>query len=1063
MSGKPTRRTVLAGFGALTASGMLLRPELAWALPPVPPEEDGYDLWLRYRQVTDRRLLAAYRRAFTHIVPVGDGAVTGSAAGELARGLSGLLGQPVEQEPAPRGDGAVIVGTPDSSDEVAQSIAPAELAQVGPEGYLIRRIRFHGKNAVVVASPGERGALYGAFALLRHLQTYRAVDELEATERPALGLRLVNHWDNLDRTVERGYAGLSVFHWDELPEVLPHYADYARTLASVGINGAVINNVNANALFLADDFIAKLPGLVEVLRSWGITLYLSANFASPIVLDGLPTADPFDPGVQTWWRQKVDTIYAAIPSFGGFLVKANSEGQPGPGDYGRTHADGANLLAGAVAPHGGIVMWRAFIHDFIASTWAGKSYKTFQPLDGQFADNVVLQIKNGPIDFQVREPTHPLFGALPNTNSMMELQITQEYTGQTTHVCYVVPEWKQVYGFDTQATGTGPTVAEVVDGSAFGYSLSGTAGVMNFGDDRDWTRHQLAAANTHGYGRLAWNPGLTPEAIADEWVRLTYGNDPDVVTTVTGLLLGSWETYEQYSSPLGCGFMTWGGDHFDPLPVLARQFHGGNETGVGVDRTMATGTGDTSLYFPPVRDTYETLATCPEELLLFFHHVPYTHQLRSGSTVIQHIYDTHFAGSDTVSAMREQWNALSGLVDPTRHADTRERFDRQVDHATTWRDTVAAYFFATSKIHDERREWVQVSSAEPPVLLAGIPSRVEVTVGNASRHRVDVTARVGAPDGWDTGTGRIILDPGQFGDVTVRATPPAAIVDFVTLDAGADTDVDVLTGTAARVTANVAPPGQLCLLALDAGTAATPLQSTYQLLSPTDAWSAERGYGWVGGRPQFRDRGANYDPLLRDFCNDSRPRVLRLAVPAGSHDTYLLVGDSLTLYPTYVRAEGKLLAQSERMDRGGVWLHFTLDGGDAGREIDLELSGDPGQHWHLNALAMLDETAALPALVLGGVEVGTPERGGTATTISVQVANTTGEPLAATVAVAVPDGWSAPDVTASVPARDVAIVDVVVTPPAAPATAELTLRVTAAADEDADARSMTVEIPPAGG
>jgi alpha-glucuronidase len=1063
MSGKPTRRAVLAGFGAVTASGLLLRSELAWALPAVPPDEDGYDMWLRYRQVTDRRLLESYRRAFTHVVAVGQGPVVASAAAELVRGLSGLLGRPVEQEPAPRGDGAVIVGTPESAEEIAQSIAQSDLADVGPEGYLIRRIRWHGRDMVVVASPGERGALYGAFALLRHLQTYRAVDVLEATERPMLGLRLVNHWDNMDRTVERGYAGLSVFHWDELPEVLPHYADYARTLASVGVNGTVINNVNANVEFLSDEFVATLPGLAEVFRAWGITLYLSANFASPMILDGLPTADPFDAGVKTWWQNKATTIYDTIPDFGGFLVKANSEGQPGPGDYGRTHADGANMLAEAVGPHGGIIMWRAFIHDFIASTWASKSYKTFQPLDGQFADNVVLQIKNGPIDFQVREPVHPLFGALPNTNSMMELQITQEYTGQTTHVCYVVPEWKQVYAHDTHAAGTGPTVAEVVNGTAFGYSRSGTAGVMNFGDDRDWTRHQLAAANTHGYARLAWNPDLPAEEVADEWVRMTYGNDPDVVATVTGLLLGSWETYEAYSSPLGCGFMTWGGDHFDPLPVLARQFHGANETGVGLDRTMATGLGDTGLYFPPLRDAYESLDQCPEELLLFFHHVPYTHRLRSGSTVVQHIYDTHFDGRDAVLAMRKQWAALTGKVDAERHADTSERFDRHVEHATVWRDTLAAYFFERSKIFDERREWVQVSSAEPPVLLAGIPSRVEVTVGNASRHRVDVTAKVAAPDGWDTGTGRIILDPAKFGDVTVRATPAGATVDFVTLHAGADTDVDVLTGTAAKINANVAPPGQLCSLALDAGTTVTPLQVTYQLLTPTDVWSAERGYGWVGGQPQVRDRGANYDPLLRDFCNDTRPRVLRIAVPPGSHDTYVLVGDSLALYPTYIRSGGQLLAQSERMDRGGVWLHFTLDGGDAGREVDLELSSDPGQHWHLNALALIDETATLPAAVLSKTTVSTRD---SATTITAHVANTTDAPLSVTVTAAVPDGWSAPEVRADVPARDVATVDLPLTPTApttAPATADVTLRLTSAADDRTDTVAMTVDIPPTAG
>ncbi|WP_163509107.1 alpha-glucuronidase family glycosyl hydrolase [Fodinicola acaciae] len=916
-----TRRSLLAGSAGLAAGGVLPPPAASAA-------EDGYELWLRYRRVEDPALLAAYRAMITHLVVGGGEAVRA----ELTRGLSGMLGRAVPERPEPPGAGAVIVGTPQTSRLVAAYVDAGELRGLGPEGYLIQRRR----GWIFVASMGDRGLVYGAFHLLRLLQTGESLARLDIRERPAYALRLANHWDNLDRTVERGFAGLSIFHWDELPNVRGRYADYARALASVGLNGTVVNNVNANARFLSSAMIHGLAGLAAVLREWGISLYLSANFASPMALSGLPTADPLDADVQAWWRAKAAEVYAAIPDFGGFLVKANSEGQPGPGDYGRTHADGANLIAAAVRPYGGIVMWRAFVHNFDPRTWASEAYRTFQPLDGKFADNVVLQIKNGPIDFQVREPVHPLFGALPHTKTMLELQVTQEYTGQSTHLCYLVPEWKQVYDFDTRGAGT---VARIVGGAA---------GVMNIGDDRDWTGHQLAAANTHGYGRLAWNPALEPAGIAAEWARMTFG---PCAQTVVSMLLESWPAFEAYTSPLGCGFLQNGGNHFDPDPVVSHGSHLADARGVGFDRTAATGTGDTGLWFPPVAAMYESLAGCPDELLLFFHHVAYTHRLRSGKTVIQHIYDSHFDGLLAAERLRRQWRTVR--TDPSRFAAILDRFDHQVAHATIWRDTITEYFFEWSRILDVRRSWIQTRFAEPAVaVLAGTSNDVAVTVGNASADRVDAAVRLVAPAGWTSGTATASLDSTEFTAIPVPLTVPAATPGFATVGATAEASLDVITGARAANDAVVTPAGPQCVLALDAGTTGSPVLSTYQKLSPADLWDASRGFGWVGGKPQSRDR-VILDALRRDFVNDTTARTLRLGLPAGGFDAYALVGDTNSLYPTRIRSGGTLLAASDAMPGNAfTWLRFRLGGG----QVDLELSGDPGQHWHLNALVIIAGT-----------------------------------------------------------------------------------------------------------
>ncbi|TDD14147.1 glycoside hydrolase [Kribbella turkmenica] len=989
-----TRRQLFLTSGAVMAGG-LLDPLTASAGGL--PDEDGHELWLRYRKAGPDRL-AEYRRALTHVVaPREDAAVT-----ELLQGLSAITGRTVPHHTRPRRDGAVIIGTPDTSPDVAGFVDNS----LGPEGYVIRTV----DNAVVIASQGRRGVLYGAFHLLRLLQTQRHVTRLDIRERPANPLRLVNHWDNLDGSVERGYAGDTIFDWDALPTTGPRDLAYARTLASVGINGTVVNNVNANPAFLSTEMLTGFVGLAAVLREWGVTLYLSANFACPMVLGGLPTADPFDAGVQQWWRDKAREIYDMIPDFGGFLVKADSEGQPGPLTYGRTHADGANLLAAAVRPYGGIVMWRAFIHDFDPVTWASKSYKTFQPLDGQFAANVVVQIKNGPIDFQVREPVHPLFGAMPRTRTMAELQITQEYTGQSTHLCYLVPQWKEVYDFDTHAAGPGTTVARIVDGAA---------GVMNFGSDRNWTRHPLAAANTHGYGRLVWNPALKAAELAEEWVRMTFGGDARVVSTLTGMLLGSWETYEDYTSPLGVGFMI-AGDHFTPNPAGNAPWNRADREGTGFDRTVATGVGYTGHYHLPVFQRYESLADCPDVLLLFLHHVPYSHRLHSGKTVIQHIYDTHWDGRDDAHRLRELWRSLKSRVDRSRYATTLERFDQQAIQATLWRDSIVSYYFEAGRVLDSSRSWTQVRLDGDGLLLGGWPNLLELSAGNASPRQVELSAQV---SGWDSAQRTVSMLSREFVPCEVPVTPPLT-PQVTTIDLAAEAGGLPVLGT--RMPVIVAPVGARCRLALDAGAASSPVLSGYERLSPSDQWDPARGFGWVGTAPQSRDR-ARLDVLRRDFVNDTVARTLRVQLPDGSNDVYFLIGDaSADCWPTSVHADGKLVAKSEFLLGGQYsWVKAVLDGG---RAVDLEFSSLPGQHWHLVALVIPDPSAELPAVVVTEVAAPSPMLCGRASAVTVTAANTTESAIDATARVLVPAGWTSSASTASIPAGAVAQLEVTVVP-----------------------------------
>jgi alpha-glucuronidase len=588
-------------------------------------------------------------------------------------------------------------------------------ARLGPEGFAL----VGDGRTVVVTAAAERGLLYGYFHALR-LGAAAFSQALTVVQEPAQPIRMVNQWDNMSAehhlgSVERGYAGDSIFFRDGSVVSDRHrIVDYARLLASVGINALSINNVNVHpaAARLLTEHLDDVAGVAAILRDFGITIFLSVNFASPVLLGGLPTADPADLDVIAWWRQTTECVYQRIPDFGGYVVKADSEGQPGPFSYGRDHADGANLLAQALQPFGGTVFWRCFVYNS-RQDWrdrttdrARAAFDNFMPIDGRFADNVVLQIKSGPVDFQVREPVSPLIGALRSTNIAVEFQLTQEYTGHQIDVCYLVPQWTQMLDFDADPGGATPrTVASILATRARAHGRAGLCGVSNIGDDANWTGHKLAQANLYGFGRLAWDPSLSPDAVLAEWIGLTFPESPRVHAVVREIQRGSWLAYESYTAPLGVGWMVTPEVHYGPSVdgyEYSRwgTYHFADRDGLGVDRTVATGSGFAGQYPPARAQQYEALATCPDELLLFFHHVSYSHVLHSGKTVIQHIYDAHFAGYDWVAAMADAWRTLAGQLDDAAFQNVLGRLEQQLSSAREWRDQINTYFWRKSGIPD---------------------------------------------------------------------------------------------------------------------------------------------------------------------------------------------------------------------------------------------------------------------------------------------------------------------------------------------------------------------------
>jgi len=673
--------------------------------------ETGADAWLRYAPL-EGQAAQKYAHLPATVVVLGDSLVLESAKTELIRGIRGMLGRTLRDDKTLPRENAILLGT----TSALQSAAPGISASAGlrEDGFLLATEQVHGFDCLIVTATNDRGVLYGVFAVLSKIARDENISSLHETQQPYAPIRWTDEWDNLDGSIERGYAGPSIFFENgSVRADLTRAGEYARLLASIGINGCAISNVNADPRVLEDNFLPQLARVADVFRPWGVQLSVSVDVSSPRVIGGLDTFDPADPRVAEWWSKKVDGIYRLIPNFAGFVVKADSEGRLGPATYGRTPADAANAIARALKPHHGIVFYRAFVYNHHLD-WrdpkndrARAAYDIFHPLDGKFDDNVIIQIKHGPIDFQVREPASPLFTGLEKTNEAIELQVTQEYTGQQRHLCFLPPMWKEVLDFDMHA-GEHPTpVKDIVAGKTFQRPTGGFVAVVNVGMDANWLGHPLAMANLYGYGRLAWNPNLSSNRIAREWAQLSFGNDPVVVHTISNMLLTSWPIYESYTGPLGAGTLTdILGSHYGPGVESSErngwgQWHRADHDGVGMDRTAATGTGYVDQYRAAVSKLYESLETTPDNLLLFFHHVPYTYVLHSGKTVIQHIYDSHYAGAEAAANLVQQWNSLKDRVDGERYAEVLKRLEYQAGHAIVWRDAVCNWFLRISGIPDQ--------------------------------------------------------------------------------------------------------------------------------------------------------------------------------------------------------------------------------------------------------------------------------------------------------------------------------------------------------------------------
>jgi len=648
--------------------------------------EDGYDLWLRYKPVTANRV-GPYRNHAAEIDADCSTPTLRATSSELQRGLTGMLGRPIPLRSVPATSarsGAIVLARTGGN-------------ALGPEGYAIRSDRIHGNRITVISANSDIGLLYGVFGYLRLIQTGQKVDALNIHDAPKYTLRVLDHWDNLDRTVERGYAGPSLWNWATLPKIDQRYIDYARADASIGINGAVLNNVNADPKILSPEYLTKVAALASAFRPYGVRVYLSVRFSSPVEVGHLKTADPMDPTVQAWWRSEVDQIYRLIPDFGGFVVKANSEGEPGPWDYHRTQADGADVIADALAPHGGTVFWRAFVYSATKEDRAKQAYDEFKPLDGHFRRNVIVQVKNGPIDFQPREPFSPLFGQMPKTHVGLEVQLTREYLGGDDGIVFLAPMWSEVLDSDTCSPRCGTPVKSTV---------TAMAGVANIGSDRNWTGSQFNQANWYAFGRLAWNPSLSPQQIATEWTRMTWSSNPKAVQPIVATMLNSRESVVDYMTPLGLVHQFQNDHHYGPAPWSCNlsfpswnpcYYNDANSGGIGFDRTKR-GSDAVDQYAPPIAREFGTLRTVPSKYLLFFYHLPWTQRLPGGQSLWDSLIVHYDRGVAQVEANRHQWSALAPYVDRQHFADVSKDLDRQVLEAWWWRDASIAYWQSLSKL-----------------------------------------------------------------------------------------------------------------------------------------------------------------------------------------------------------------------------------------------------------------------------------------------------------------------------------------------------------------------------
>ena len=663
--------------------------------------ESGYDLWLRYTNIQEKSYHKFASRIFAEVCIDDTSATAGVISKEIAMAAKGMAGIDPVFSSAPGRKVSLLITTNPESLDMGHDFTTEDIGELGPEGFEIMFDDNKPEKTLIVAANTPAGALYGTFTLLRKIQTRTKEMRIPESSVPSISRRILNHWDNLDRTVERGYAGFSIWDWHRLPGYIDQrYIDYARANASIGINGTVLTNVNANALVLTAPYIEKVKALADVFRPYGIRVYLTARFSAPMEIGGMETADPLNPEVQQWWDKKAREIYQAIPDFGGFLVKANSEGQPGPHNYGRSHAEGANMLADAVAPHGGIVMWRAFVYSHESPEDRAKQANLeFEPLDGEFRDNVVIQVKNGPIDFQPREPFHPLFGAMPETPLALELQITQEYLGQGTSLAYLGPLFQETLRSYTNRPETHTTVAEIIDGTAYNHDLSVIAGVSNIGNDMNWTGHIFGQANWYAFGRFAWHHRLMQEKVAEEWTRMTFGSPDEILEPVMYTLLDSREAVVNYMTPLGLHHIMGRGHHYGPGPWVTGgradwtsvYYHRADSSGIGFDRT-SSGSNALAQYAPEIGEKWGNPETCPDKYLLWFHHLPWDYEMDSGNTLWEELCYHYDKGVGQVKEMIATWEQLEGDIDRQRYHHVEQLLAVQLQEARWWKNSCLLYF-----------------------------------------------------------------------------------------------------------------------------------------------------------------------------------------------------------------------------------------------------------------------------------------------------------------------------------------------------------------------------------